>query len=270
MTAPTDPTQWRQFLLIDKQSIRYLLYKSGDDALVGSIDVSGVEEEGRLKAVENTVYNNPFLLDDYASTTIVVRAESFSLLPDAYADHPDEAVRAHKASRVANDNEEAVAHYGSLTAVWEMERGLKNFLQRTFNSPPMMLHLQPLAEYFAVMSRSATGSRVYLNFHDANTLDIVATDRRGALQLANSVTLRDTSDAAYFALNVWHQTAVDDSEAGMLLTGDNVMQAAVTPLLRKYVADVKQAAAPAAITALGEMPLELAACVFLATTPTVI
>lgn len=267
MTAPSDPIQWRQFLLIDNHSIHYLLHRPGDQPLTGVIDVTGTEEEGLLKAFESTVYNNPFLLDDYASTVIVTRAEAFSLLPNDYADHLDEAVRAHKASRVANDNDVVVAQYGSLTAAWEMERGLNNFLQRTFNSPRTMLHLLTLAEYCTAMSRSATGSRVYLNFHGSDVLDIIVNDSQGELLMANSVSLRDTSDAAYFALNVWRQTAVDDTQAEMHLTGDNVMRAAVAPLLSKYVATVKQAAMPAAITALGDIPLELAACVFFATTP---
>ena len=263
MTVPPDPTQWRQFLLIDKQSICYLYHKPGEESLTGEIDVTGVDEDGRLKAVENTVYNNPFLLDDYAATTIVVRAEAFSLLPNDYAEHPEAAVKAHKASRVATDNDITVATHGSLTAVWEMEQGLNNFLQRTYNSPVTLLHLQPLVSHFTAMSRMAIGTRLYLNFHGKDTLDIVVTDERSTLQLANTVNLRDTSDAAYFALNAWHQTARDD-EAQILLTGDNDMRTAVAPLLKRYVANVKQAIAPAALIALGEaavaMPLELTAC----------
>lgn len=251
------------YLLVDAHGIDYFVYNRDADSRVGHLNIDTDAAPSTLKAIEDTVYDNPFLLDDYRQCRIVVRAPHFSLLPPEYAHRDDDARRAHRATATGADRDIIVAacRDGQPVVAWEMEKDVYHFLQRSFNSPPVVHHLIPLIDRCRSLSEIASTRRLYINLHDDHTTDIIALDSEARLTLANSVDTPSAPDAAYFALNTWRLLGYDAQADQLVISGDSKHKSELTELLRKYIAHVDIAMPPADVLKLGvaaaKAPLEL-------------
>ena len=261
-----DVNNWTLSLLLSGDNLWYILRidDGAENARAGHLALVDSDVNGVLKTLEDTVYDNGFLLDDYRRVKVAVRAPRFSLLPGEYRDRDEDAHRAHRATTTSTDVDiiTAYAERNDIVAAFEIPRGVYNFVQRTFNSPPVTFHLLPLLEHYKTLSEVAATARVYLNFHSADTMDIAVYDAEARLLMANTVTFRTIDDAAYYALNAWRIHHLDnDSDHEIVITGDNTCRAEVAQLLRRYVKRVTLAIPPAAIIRLGDeaqnAPLEL-------------
>lgn len=260
----TNPNDWTLFLLVESGSISYLLSSAGQVPIVGEIELSGIDETGKLKALENAVYDNSFLLDDYRRVTVIMRSRLFTILPPQYSEFTDRACEAHRSASVTTGNYIAATFYdkANVTITWEAEKGVVNFLQRTFNTPPVYHHLHPIIGYCRELNRTAQAGRLYLNFHTPEMMDIVAFGNNDKLLMANTISPRSTADAAYFALAAWKSCGLntnDDNE--LVILGKNESGAAVSQVVRDYISRVVPAMPPAKImkhgTEIAQAPLEL-------------
>lgn len=241
------PEQWTLQIALHARVMRYtLVNKAHDDSLIaGEIPLDPSLAGSYLKAVQNAVYDNSLLLDDYGCMRILIDSPHFLLLPGDTQDE-DEADQMMRTMfpELQGDTAVCALHGCGVNLAFEVSTDLLSFLQRTFVMPTIFHHLYPLCEHYVQFCKGSGVSRMFLNFHD-NMMDMVVFDR-GALNMANTFQIRNASDAAFMALHAWQSLSMDVHNDELQLTGDKLMRDEVTPLLRRYISYVMPAIFPAA------------------------
>jgi hypothetical protein len=250
----TRPELWTLILGLESAKLQYMLYTDAqsDSLITGEVklDLAG---KTYLKAVEDAVYDTPLLLDDYKCVKVLYRARHFVLLPQEFADNPDDAASALEASLPESDGQTCVCAMPQLDAciAFEMPDDVANFLQRTFNSPPVFQHLYPLCRHFAGTCKDSGVTRMFVNFHSSAEMDIVVFDKT-RLAFANSFSFASLADAQYFTLHIWHSLKLNVHTDEILVIGDKDSRNAIMTSLRRYVSYVMPAIFPAAAMRLGD------------------
>lgn len=250
----TRPELWTLILGLEPDRLQYILYTDAQsDSLISGevqLDLAG---RTYLKAVEDAVYDTPLLLDDYKCVKVLYRASHYVLLPAEFADTPDDAAAALAASLPESNGCTLVCGMPQVDAsiAFEMPDDVVNFLQRTFNSPPVFPHLYPLCRHFAVTCRDSGVARMFVNFHSPCVMDIVVFDKT-RLAFANSFTFAGLADAQYFILHIWHSLKMNVNSDEILVIGDKTSRNAIMPALRRFVNYVMPAIFPAAAMRLGD------------------
>lgn len=225
---------WRLALRLSPHDLHAVTYSEVE---AGSLTVSRWTLDaapGRwLQSVEETVYDNPFLLGDYRKVNIVIEPRASMLIPDGIVSQAD-AVAITEAM-LPGDNREYRADYplGRDAAVgYAFESGLSRFVGRTWGADAqMMSHLTVLARYFMVNVRRGRHAGVLLNVTD-NRADVIVVDG-GSVRLCNSFTIRNGDEAAYFTLAAISHTGVTEPE--IIVSGNSVVRETVLPMLRRFV-----------------------------------
>ncbi len=245
------PELWTLQLSLSDKAIDYIVFTDAqDDSLImGQIELD-LSAGSYLKAVENAVYDNPLLLDDYRQVRVVVASQHFVVLPPSYDDF--EAEDALRATYPDCDGDVATCQLSrcGVGIAFEVPRGVVGFLQRTFSTPPVYHHLHPLCEHYKRLNEGSEISRMFLNMGDSH-MDMVVY-KGGNIQLANAYDYRSPQDAAYLALHVWDSLQLDRLTDEVQLTGDKAQRDAIAPILRNYIRYVMPAIYPAAAMRLGQ------------------
>lgn len=240
------PELWTLLLALHPRVMRYMLFNSGQDnsLIAGEIPLDS-SQESYVKAVENAVYDNSVLLDDYGRVRLLADTEHFLLLPPDVDDDQDadELLRAQY-PELEGDTALCRLNACRVGLAFELPPQVLGFLQRTFNMAPIVHHLQPLCDYYARFCQRSSVRRMFLNLHDER-MDMVVFDR-DSLQLANTFAVRSASDAAFMALHAWQSLGMDVHTDELQLTGDKVVRDQVSAELRRYVSYVMPAIFPAA------------------------
>lgn len=254
------PELWTLLLSFGDEAIDVMLYSTVQDGslMMGKIELNG--EGDHLHRVENAVYDNPLLLNDYGAVKVLLPSTRFLVLPPsltseddaddmlrrAFADNTGKAVL----SRVGNQSE---------GVAFLTDKNLYNFVMRTFNSPPVYHRIAPLIGFQHERRGNGSVARLFVNL-DANKVDVIAHNSMGNLQLANTYRWRDINDAAFFVLAVLKELEMDAMRDEILLTGDLAYRAELTEILRKYVAFVMPQVVPAEALRLGDDALNAPFC----------
>ena len=145
------PELWTLQLQVEPGRISYTLHNrhEANSLTWGEITL----DEGAsspLKAVEDAVYDNPALLDDFGSVNILVHSEHFVVMPHEQA-HESALFELLAAAYPDMEGEPALDTLPQcgVCIAFEAMTGLIPFLQRTFNMAPIVHHLQPLCDYYA-------------------------------------------------------------------------------------------------------------------------
>ena len=245
------PEQWSLELSLLPAAINFILHNrlQADSLIVRSIKLDTTSGD-YLKAVENAVYDNPVLLEDYARVQVAVYSPHFVLLPPTVTTDDDTEALLHAA--YADSEGEAMLtalpHCG-LSIVSEVANGLQSFLQRTFNTPVVCHHLFPLCEHYEQLNAHATISRMFVNLNE-HSMDMVVY-RKGRLEIANTYNFRTVDDAVYFVLAAYEACGMDRMTDEIQLTGSRTLREQLTPVLRRYINYVMPAIYPAAALKLG-------------------
>lgn len=200
-----------------------------------------------LQALESAVYDNPGLLVDFGSTTVLWRTCRFALMPGFVTDG---AVAAEVLRREfpADSSDPA---YEQMCDRWpgldvrleyEVPEQTANFIRRTFVNPAMHHALSPQALWFGHRHSGRTRGKTLVNL-GADTMDVVVLGDRTPL-LANTFHCPDNADAAYFILAIRQSLALRQTDE-IIIAGDSRRRAALTPVLRRYVSYVMPAIFPA-------------------------
>ncbi|MBQ1724244.1 MAG: DUF3822 family protein [Muribaculaceae bacterium] len=247
----SQPELWQFYLALMPRSIDFILYApSQDDSLVVrslALDNSGGDY---LKAVENVVYDNPVLLNDFHSVRVLIDAPHFVIVPPTVSDNDD----LDALLRIAYPDAQGEAmlcrlpHCG-MGIVSEVPQGVLPFVQRTFNNPPVVHHLYPLCEHFERLNAHSSIARMFVNL-SPHRMDLVVY-RQGRLELANTFNYRSMDDAAYFILHAYDSLKMNRLSDEIQLSGDRDVREQLTPLLRRFINYVMPAIYPAAALRLG-------------------
>ncbi|MBQ7690956.1 MAG: DUF3822 family protein [Muribaculaceae bacterium] len=255
------PERWALDVAVSRRRVQFMLYAPEQDGSLVSREIRVDPALPALQAIENAVYDNPVLLDDYGRVRVVVRTPHFVVVPPEVAADAEVAASVLAAAFPGDDSDAATCLLPQcgVGIVCGLPRGMMAFLQRTFNTPPVVHHLYPLCEHFMRLNTGTTIARMFVNLHD-DAMDM-AVYRHGQLVLANSLPLRNAGDAAYLVLHTWQSLRLDALTDEIQLTGDKALRDALAPQLRQYVKYVMPAIFPAAAMRLGpdamRAPLDL-------------
>jgi len=254
------PEAWHLLVGLGRLSVSYVLYTPSVDGSLTTGEVRVGEATTPLQALEDTVCDTPLLLDEYGQVRVVVDVPHFVLLPSDVSQQDAETLL--RAAYPDDDGDVCVCapcRDAGVTVVCLLPRGLRAFIDRTFNYPTIYHRLTSLCEWFVSTNHGDKGGRMLLNMR-TDGMDMVIA-RGGALQCATSYATRSADDAAYYALNAWRTYGLDQLTDEMQLTGSREVRAQMSPLLRRYVKYVMPAIYPAEAMRLGrnamQAPLEL-------------
>ena len=241
---------WRLALRVAGDRVLLAAYSDveQDSLLCREILLDGGEEE-RLRVLENCVYDNQLLLQDYKRVTIALTSRQFMLVPAAMSDEAARAAHAALYGDRAGDTVVDEAPGAGVKIVYGLQPGLLRFIERTFDRPTVHHHLWAVIEHFAARSKGASVSREMVYLHEG-WADVCVTVN-GAFAFANSYSCPVADDAAYYALNAWRQLGLDPEGDEMQLIGDRQVRDAIAPVLRNYVKYVMPAIFPAASMRMG-------------------
>ncbi len=239
------PELWTLQLQVEPGRIFYTLHNrhEANSLTWGEITL----DEGAtssLKAVEDAVYDNPALLDDFGSVNILVHSEHFVVMPHEQA-HESALFELLAAAYPDMEGEPALDTLPQcgVCIAFEAMTGLIPFLQRTFNMPAIHHHLHALCEHFCGVNSGSSISRMFLNLRPGNMDMVVYT--KGRLEIANTFRFRSTHDAAFFALQAWECCHMDRQRDELQLAGDRRVRDELAPELRRFIAYVMPAIYPA-------------------------
>ena len=220
---------------ISDSGLSYIIYNKGGNLETGNIAFDSTGNEMK-RVLEDTVYNNPVLLNEYSGTTIALHSQRFALMPAEIADTAL-AQRVLEASTASIDGEMLMCEVKNTDAAiaCDVPQGVTAFLQRTFGNPVLLHHLAPLCTYCAAAYADDNGC-LHINIGDKEA-HIVAT-RNGRLQMANTYPYRQLDDIVYFALAVFKECHFDSHADKVMLTGDNELRAQLAEQLRQWIAYV--------------------------------
>lgn len=209
--------------------------------------LKGDTPAGRLQSLEGAVYDNPGLLMDYGSVTLLWRTTRFALMPGFVT---DDAVAAEVLRREF-PADSSDPDFEQLSDLWqgldvrleyEIPADTANFIRRTFVNPAMHHALSPQAVWFGSRHTGRTRGKTLVNL-GADTMDVVVLGDRAPL-LVNTFDCPDNADAAYFILAIRQSLALRQTDE-IIIAGDSRRRAALTPVLRRYVSYVMPAIFPA-------------------------
>ncbi len=255
MENAQNSSQYRSLALdIDSASIGFLIYGGNEDFKTGTIMLDSSLSDYR-QALENAVYDNAQLLNDYANITIAIHSQHFALLPQELADKGlSEKILAASFTTLEGD---VLCHpiAGSDAAVaCDLPSGVLGFLRRTFANATIMHHLVPLCNYcLRAYAEDTACLHISINEDEAHIVVV----KQGLLQMANTFQFRALEDVAYYALNMWKTCGLDASRDKVLLSGNNQLRRELAEQLRQWIAYVMPEVLPAEALQLGRDAINL-------------
>ena len=234
----TNPEQHTLLLHFKHQEIRVAAFNpSVENSLIFTSITIDSNTANWLKTVENAVYDNPELLQDFERVKIIVDSDQFIITPAELDDEPKQKSM-FRAFFPNFDGDVLVMPQDNVpfNVIFGVQRGLTAFLRRTFNNPPIVSDIFTFAKFYLNQDTNAEKARLHANF-DGNTLYIVVI-KVGKLMFANSYHPRDDEEAFYYISNVWKWQELDQLNDELILSGNKSMRDIITPKLREYYAHV--------------------------------
>lgn len=244
-----DTRSWNLYLAIDQDHIDVMGYGTvGDNTLLTATIPLDTEAQPHLVAIQEAVYDNPLLLNDFNKVTIINRSKHHTLMP---CDVASQENAPDILAELTGTQEGGKGHFISdelplldIAMCHSVDEELYNFLRRTFNGVRFIHSLSVLIRYFHGSMR-ASGSRCsHVNVRPG-ALDIVIYSG-DTLLLANSYPYSEPTDALYYIMATRKVFDIDNSSS-VILSGDRQCRETLTPLLREYLPTVIPAIFPVAM-----------------------
>ena len=219
---------------ISPDSLDVMLYNPLEDRslIYRHADLPSNDDE-RLKAVEDFIYDNPVLTSEFHKTNVILSTNRFTILPDEVTD-TELIERALKAACPENNTatETLINRIDELkaTIVSAPSARMVNFIRRTFLNAPILHSLVPLARYFGSRWGAGAPPRMLVNMRPGS-MDVVVTDGNG-LRYANTLSYREPNDAVYYIVALCH--SLDNKIEEILLAGDRELRDKLNVDLRKH------------------------------------
>ncbi len=254
----SEPRMWNLAMRLNSAVMDVMLYNgSRPDSLIYRRLPLDTSSSTWVKALEETIYDNPLLLGDFNGTHIIVDTTRVAAVPDdVVADTDMQEVVADMLLPADDIDEELIiSHVPALSAamMMKMPEETATFLRRTFNNPAIMHRLTPLCRYFFNSSKLGHTGRVYVNLQQ-KSLDILAfgNDR---LLLANTFEFDNITDAVYYIMACRETLGCSDRNNEVLLAGNADVREELTPILREYIGYVMPAIFPSTMFKAGKEAL---------------
>ena len=138
------------------------------------------DEGESLKNVENTVYENPRMLDDFA-TQIIIEAPKSLWIPSKFAEEDEYDDKYFTKVYKALPEDIFADFYDEEICLFTLMPGLKSFLSRTLPGCRISSHIAILKEYYQAKIKG--GNYIFLDIRD-KAIDILAFSNKKFLSAA--------------------------------------------------------------------------------------
>lgn len=246
------PECWNLIMRLGGNAIKFILYSDEEENSLISRELPlNVIGGDYLKALENCIYDNPVLIQDYKRVAVSVESSRFAVLPKDVCD--DDMMNDIMDYMYVGDTEDRYMcdlSERKTSIAFTIPQGVVPFLQRTFNMPKIVHHLVPLCAYSAVKSEKSGISKMFVHLSD-NRMDMCIF-RKGELLMTNTFRYRNNEEPSYYILNAWQTYGMDSLADELQLSGDKEVRDSLMPLLRKYVSYVMSIIFPASAMKIGQ------------------
>ena len=252
---PNDSGLWKLVISISHTEMMAIMKHTDDTEakpqLMFRIPLEG-EENMKLRQIEGAVYDNPRIMDDYA-TEIILTTPKTIWLPGEMMD--DEELESSYFTEVypcepeditSNSNEEE-------GCVFTFIPGLLSFLNRTLPGCRIYSHLFLLNREF--QNKNANATRIYLSIRNGE-FDMLAY-HNGELVSASTHEWTGIADMAYYVFLLADAYTIDTSKLEVFISGAEENKKALEAEMKKILSHVYLLKEPKNFTEL-EVPLATA------------
>lgn len=254
------PQQWQMVLEVSASALSVVAFSDYEEqALIAHTITFNAAAPTPLRALEDTIYDNPMLLLDFKRVIILYDTMRFLPVPEKAIKHPDMANALFRRVFPADTtitSGTTIVHTTlprmNAAISFEMPNDVLNFLQRTFHNATIAHPLAPSAIYFQAKHPARCHGKMLVNLY-GNRLDIIILGENAPLAL-NSFKIVEPLDAVYYIMSARANNALRDTDE-IMIAGDRMARAAITPLLRRYVRYVMPAIFPSVMFRAGKASL---------------
>ncbi len=229
---------WRLVLMLDEGALHVALYPpvAREEIIWRTFPLDSAAPD-RLRALEDIIYDNPLLLNDFRRVDCIIDSPNHVLVPELT--EPELFPLLMSATGTAEDPEETVAFPVAENALLlqELEPDTTAFLRRTFFNIQFHARTPVLARYLISHSGGLKPSRAIVLMGDNRLTFMAIRDNR--LLAANNFKFRSRTDAAYYVLSAMNSVGFDPADQnvdlaihGESLTADDTLAGTLRPYVR--------------------------------------
>lgn len=207
-----------------------------------------------LRRLEDAVYDHDFLLAEYRRTVMLYDSPRVAALPYS----PDERVvmdmfrTLYPASEPGTEALVSLLPELNMSLCSEIPSDVRHFICRTFPGVTLEHPLAPLCRYFRARHPQRRKGKTLVNIR-GNRLDIITLGQEAPM-LVTSHYIETAMDAVYYILASREALRLPDTDE-ILIAGDRMLRAEITPVLRRYVRYVMPAIFPSVMFRAGKASL---------------
>lgn len=241
----SNPRMWQLYIAVGDRGLDIMAYNPLEEH---SLLTAYIEFEGEYsaKAVEDAVYDNPLLLNDFKRVTVILRNTPFALIPDDIAaDAPTtETIVGELTGRTDSEILLDKLPLLNMSVAFAPDADLLNFLRRTFSGVSVRHRISALLGYWHATTRAMRPLTTHVNLRD-DTVDI-ASFSGNSLLFANTFKAASMADRLYYIMAV-RESLGADAEIPVVLGGDRRLRDELSGVLGRYVTRVLPAVFPVAM-----------------------
>lgn len=247
------PELWRLAMRADAGMLHVLLTSSlplGTPGVTDNLIYRAIRLDASatspLAALEEAIYANELLLNDYARVDWLTGSEHLIIVPPE--GNPEQySVIYHEtfsASDCESQTEPAIYPTAAVnaSALWSIDRKEEAFLRRTFAGLQISPALGVLINYVITAAQRGNSRRMYVNFRE-KSIDVIVTDRTRLLQ-AVTLECASGSDAAYYVMACRRQLGLSDASEPVIMSGESPLREECGSIVRRFVQQVLPAIFP--------------------------
>lgn len=250
-----DTGQWRLIIYISLKGMKAFLKHITDKSrpIVEMLSATWPESDpaSLLRNIENTVYDHPGLLDDYA-TEIILETPRVCFAPNVILDNAEDSEEEIFSTLFPGDDQEILTdRLSDCTALFTLTRGVEGFISRTIPGARIRSHLAVIAERFR--RQSDVEPRIYADIREEEA-DIVAF--QGDILLSASVQKwRAPEDIVYRIINLITAYGKKPNDVKVFLSGADEIIEGLTDSLGGFCKDVTMTPLPISLSEGNSLPL---------------
>lgn len=253
-----DTGRWHLIVYISGRSVQAWL-RPNDGTIEGGAELFRTEweenGESPLREIENAVYDNPRVLDDF-SADIIIETPRTLWVPEEVADTPGNQERIFTQVWPDDPDEMSVDdEVRGAVCLYQLTPGLKGFLQRTFPGTRISCHQSWLVRHF---SKQRGDDPAFLIDIRDNEADIIAF-ASGRLTACVTHPWSEVTDILWHIFNILDLNSLDPSTAQVFLTGLKGAREALSAELAPHIGLVAPAESPRQVD-IPDMPLAAMIC----------
>lgn len=191
-------------------------------------------DEGLLKRIEDTVYDNPMVLDDY-SADIIVESDRQLWLPASLYPTDDDCADAYSSIYGGDILDVMVNDLSTEKCAFMLTPGLKSFMQRSFPGARIWSQ-QALLKEASVQPHESF--KCLLDVRQS-TFDLILF-RRGELLSASTHLWKTDTDIAYMLLNILQTYDAPTPETELVFSGVRDVRQSLGKTLQPYFKTISQ------------------------------